>query len=940
MRKRISQKVFLAISLCLLNIGLSQSNHLYYHKNPTPVEDGEPVEISQLLFTDTRIISGMLFFRDKGEMSFQEVEMIFEGGKWVGIIPGHRVTTLGIEYVTILTKLDGGKIALPLIDDPFKEPLSIRVGPRSKDKKARQSAKDIGDYAQADILILSPEDGSINRPDEIVISASLFNAPNVDQDEFQIYIDDKDYTDQTIISGDVLSLVPDEDLEFGFHEIKLMFKTTYGINIQPIEWSFSTSKGMGNIAESFKYKGSLVGKRSTNTASSISIEDRQYTGKIDAELSWVKARYSFRQSSRESKFAQPVDRKTLSLQVTDYLKIENGDVYPSISQFILDGKKVKGRYMDVDVNYGFGFDGFNILGRDLFAFDFKGSVELKTVSGVLARKVQYQNGLDRAYELLTNEVRYDEFGNRVYLFDRKGYTFPRKINAAKLAFTFNDWFKVGLHFLKAKDEFEKIKVRAPESSLFSVDTSIFGDSLSMNYTLAQFIDSLNNDDTVKIKKKNWDDGSPQENLAFGFDLEGSMDNRKLLFQMGWNMSLTNYNIWAGTASKDSLDLLMDTLQDGKLLGSYDVSAIGSFIDSYEDIFTVNPLYMTPILPIDPIAAEESSFRAFLNMPASAYYLRLKGSYSFNNILIQYRQLGPEYRSFGNPYLTNNIREFTINDRLSTLGRRLMFVVGYKYRDNKLSDLVAHPIATKTISINTTLVPGPGAPSIILNLQSIGRTNGIDSIDTDQYGNYLGDSRENSQALNVMASINIPGNFNLFTTTTSINLNSITYKDNLASERNKDYFFQKSETQSISATLSTRFQIPLKTTSTFNQTRIFIPYLDQDNVAQEQVNTWTSMSASAQYGLYDNRLRLRSGLDFTTNGKKDATSVKLYGGKIGADWNIMDKLTLSFNSSIRMNNSKGYLSDNIDNDGDGKIDEKTEGWSTNSSGFNLTLGYRF
>ena len=61
-----------------------------------------------------------------------------------------------------------------------------------------------------------------------------------------------------------------------------------------------------------------------------------------------------------------------------------------------------------------------------------------------------------------------------------------------------------------------------------------------------------------------------------------MDNRKLLFQMGWNMSLTNHNIWAGTASKDSLDLLLDTLSDGKLMGSYDVSAIGDFIDAYSD----------------------------------------------------------------------------------------------------------------------------------------------------------------------------------------------------------------------------------------------------------------------------------------------------------------------------------------------------------------------
>jgi len=940
MRKRILQKGILIISLCLLRIGLSQSNHLYYHNNPSPVQAGYNVEISQLLFTDEHIISGMLFFRDKGEMSYQEVEMVFESGKWVGVIPAQRVTIKGIEYVTILKTSTGGKIALPLKDDPFEAPLLIRVGPDLVIKKKNQTSDNVRDYAIADVLILSPEDGSINRPDEIVISASLFNAPNVDQKDFQILIDDKDYTDQTIISGDVLSLVPDEEIQFGFHNISLRLKTTYGIDIEPIQWSFSVSKGMENFAESFIYKGSLSSKRSSTTASSISIDESQYSGKIDAELSWIKARYSFRRSSRESKLSQPIDRTSLILQVTDYLRVENGDVYPSISPFLLDGKKVNGRHIDVDINYGFGFDGINLFGRDLFAFNLKGALEIQTVSGKLARDVQYQNGIDRAYELLTNDVRYDEFGNRVYLLNRKGYTFPRDITASRLAFSINNRYKASIHFLKAKDDYEKIKIRTPGNSLFRVDTTIFGDSLIKQYTLAQFIDSLTNGDTVKIKKKNWDDGLPQENLAMGFDLEGAMDNRKLLFQMGWNMSLTNHNIWAGPAKKDSLDILMDTLVDGKLMGSYDVSAIGDFIDSYEDIFTVNPLYMTPILPIDPIAAEENQFRAFLNMPASAYYLRVKGSYSFNNILIEYRQLGPGYKSFGNPYLTNNIREFSINDRLSTLGRRLMFVLGYKYRDNKLSELVVHPIATRTVSMNTTLVPGPGAPSIILNIQSIGRTNGIDSIDTDQYGNYLGDNRENSQALNVMASVNIPGNFKTFTTTTSINMTSISYKDNLASERNKDYFFQKAETQSVSATFSTRFEFGLKTTSTFNQTKIIIPFLDDNNFAQQETNIWTSISTSAQYGLYDNRLRFRSGIDFTTNGKKDNSSIKLYGGKIGSDWDIIDKLTLSFVSSIRMNNSKGYSSDQKDNDGDGRIDEKRENWSTNSSGFNLSLGYRF
>jgi hypothetical protein len=446
-------------------------------------------------------------------------------------------------------------------------------------------------------------------------------------------------------------------------------------------------------------------------------------------------------------------------------------------------------------------------------------------------------------------------------------------------------------------------------------------------------------DTVAIKSKYWDDGSPQENLVLGFDFEAALDNRKILFQTGWNMSLTNNNIWAGTANADSLDLMMDTLVDGKLM-DIPIEEIGDLIESYKDIFTIHPLYMSPIVPIDPIVQEKSPIRAILNMPSSAYFFRMKGSYSFNNLLIEFRQLGSEYKSFGNPYLTNNIREFTLNDRLSLLGRRLMMAVGYKYRDNKLSELIANPVATKTVSFNTTLVPGPGAPSIVMNIQSIGRTNGIDSIDTDQYGNFLGDSREDSQALNIMGSVNLPGNFGSVSTTTSINVNSIAYKDNLVGEREDDFLFQKAETQSISATFSTRFKFPLKTSTSFNRTQLFIPYMDINNKPYKDESAWTSISTNAQYSLFKNRLRFRGGLDFMTNGETDDSSTNLYGGKIGGDWDILNKLTLTFNSSIRMNDIKLYKTDESDNDDDGKVDESGENWTINSSGFNLTLGYRF
>ena len=942
MLNRTSQRVFLTLYLYLMCILLSQSNHLYHHSNPSTIEIGNPIQISQLMFSQEPIQSGMLYFRETGKLSFQEIKMSYENGRWTGIIPAHRVTISGIEYLTILQTYDGGRIAMPLIDDPFNKPLFIKVISTKTVGIQKKSINKNNNYTNADILVLSPETGSVMLPDEVVISASLFNAPSVDQSKFQLLVNNKDYTDQTVIFDDVLSLVPSEELEFGFYKIKLLFKTKYGMDVEPVEWTFSISKGVKNFSESFKYNGSFLGKKSQSNASSISIDDQEYSSKLNAEISWIKIRYSSRASSRESKFLQPINRSSFIIQITDYLKIENGDVYPSISPFLLDGKRVNGRHIDAGFDYKIGFNGFRIFGKDLLGFELTGGFELQTVSGELIRAVQYQNGIDRAYELLTDYAKYDASGNRIYLFNRKGYTFPRKINAYRFGLSFNNNFKAGIHLLKAKDDFDKINLYASENSTFSVDSSITGDTVTTYYTLARFIDSVanGNSNLIKVKNKNWANGNPQENLALGFEVEGALDNRKLLFQLGWNMSLTNYNIWAGRANKDSLDLLMDTIPDGKLLGDYPVSDIGKFIDDYSDVFTVNPLYMTPILPIDPIIAQESTLRAILNMPASAYFFRVKGSYMFNNILVEYRQLGSQYKSFGNPFLTNNIREFFINDRLSLLGRRLMFVAGYKYRDNKLSELVTNPVATKTVSLNTTLVPGPGAPSIIMNIQSIGKTNGIDSIDVDQYGNYLGDNREDSQALNLMASINLPGNFENFTTTSSINVNSISYTDNLASNRKKDFFFQKAETQSLAATLSTRFVFPLKTTSTFNQTKIFIPYLDQNNIAQKQTNTWTSYMMSAQYAFLENRLRLRSGIDYTTNGKKDDTAIKLYGGKLGCDWDIFDKLTLTFNSSIRLNNNKNNNFDEIDNDGDGKTDEKRENWSMNSSGVNLTLGYKF
>ena len=70
-------------------------------------------------------------------------------------------------------------------------------------------------------------------------------------------------------------------------------------------------------------------------------------------------------------------------------------------------------------------------------------------------------------------------------------------------------------------------------------------------------------------------------------------------------------------------------------------------------------------------------------------------------------------------------------------------------------------------------------------------------------------------------------------------------------------------------------------------------------------------------------------------KNNNPSIKLFGLKFNADWDIVDNLILVSNLSTRLNNTitKQY---NANED----KDEITSEWKTSSSGVNLTLGYRF
>ena len=927
---------FILLLFCT-NIIIGQSTSQYYHSNPQQVEAGEDVNISVTLFITDPIISGMLFFRSNDQMSYQETPMRYINGNWEGVIPGRQVVGDGIDYVVILHKRSWGRISVPFDDNPFDNPLSFYISQKNQEQISEQqvqSKKNIinnDSYIDADILILSPENGSVNRPDEVVIAASLFNTDAVDTANYRVLIDGKDYTDKSILDEGVLTLTPDE-LPIGPHFVRLLFKTSYGLDITPIEWSFIITKSMVNMSESFRYKGNIGAVNTNSSASGINLAEQENNGKINGELSWVKVRYSYRNSSRESTLLQPLNRETLTLQVTDYLKLEYGDVYPSLSPFLLDGKRVRGRHIHVDLPW----------------------LDFQYVFGELARQVNYKNRVDGGYSFLVNDTELNPDGTRVFNFTRKGYTFPQDVSAARLSFTFFNIFSGGFHFLKAKDNFDEMPQFIGEDAMFTftpldstLDSAyIFNDYINDNsqYMFGKFKQLAEaRGDAVSLPIKNWAGVAPKENLVTGFNFETALDNRNIIFQLAWNYSLTNNNIWDGPLTLAELDTKLDSVKDNKIM---DISLDGvPDPDDYEELFTINE-FLTPFVPVDPAVMSTNPIRAIINMPSSALHVRLKGSYTLNNLLVEYRQIGPEFYTFGNPYMTNNIRELTIKDRLSLLGRRLMLVVGYSTRDNKLSETVLNPLKTNTLMLNTTLVPGPGAPSVVFNMQVIGKANGVDSVEVDSLGRFLKDNREDSRALNTLFSVNIPGSMGPISNTIAINFNSITYSDLVATDekylenpRRDDYLFQKSDTRTYSANVSSRFPFPLRTVLSLNKTQIFMPMVDQNlNVIKNEI-AWTSGGLSGTYSLRNNSIRVSSGVDYMTNGS-DKNSVQIVGGKLGCDWDIISNLVLSVKSNIRLNRIKANKDDGLDNDNDGKVDNRGEIWSTSNSGIVFSLNYRF
>ncbi len=903
--------------LLLLISSLSSQTRLLYHVPPPYAEVGKELILKASSFELIDPIDATLYYRLPGSKSFLEIPFIDSGINWEAYIPGFAVTKEGLEYVITFQFSKDRLVSFPR-EDPYNNPHYLITVPPKQREIGLMNIR-----ANKDVLILSPEPNQLIDQKSVFIAASFFNANKIDISSIQLLIDNINVSNSMLIEEDILSYDPGE-LSVGIHTVELLLKDLDGNDIEPIIWKFTVGTQRVELSEIIKYNGKVNSRLSSEKLSGTSLNIAELVGDIKVDAQWAELSTNLRLTSRESPYSQPHNRFGTSFSFGNIIDVNFGDFYPQLSHFTIDGKRVRGIGVNADLNW----------------------FRIQFINGELNRVVQEKNNVNGGYNILYDLTSTNEDGSKSYYLNRTGFTFRRNVTGLRLSTNLFSKLKAGVHLIKTRDDTTSVN-KILNRATFLSDSLVQGVPVGI-YTIDAFSNALTlAGNKLNSPTNNWSGQKPQDNLVFGFNVGTVLDNRKLTVDFDWNISLYNRDIWNGEMSISELDTALDDTLDGfigllydeggnELSGSTKISTGDILFDpeSFKSMFIINT-NMTPIVPIDINAFSSNPITTIINMPSSAFRIKLRGNYSKNSILAEYLQVGPEYISLANPYLRSNTRQFTISDRISLLDQKLFLNLGFKHLDNKILKTTISPLNTNTFFMNLTFLLGPNMPTFVLNYQLIGKSN--EKTKLDSVGSGTIDMREDSKASTSMFAVSFPFISGNLKQNITLNIGNVTNFDNLNNKRSNLYLFPKTDSKTISATLSTLFPNQLKTVYHMSQTKLEIPFINNNQLAKTPY-TWTNFSLSANKMIFEDKVNSKGVITFLNS--KSQINSKLLGLKAGLDYRFQENLTASIMSQVRFNYTPGFKKDGLDNDRDGKIDNSGEVFNINSMGIIFNVQYNF
>ena len=293
-----------------------------------------------------------IYFRIKGQVDYQYIEMDRQLDSFTGEIPSTAVRTPGVEYFILALMVDKSMATSPA-SNPFYAPHEVVVTPKAQkeDKIVPPIPAPIPEETttslvtidvQVTVLSPTPEE-TIEQQDVVIAVSFLGETEKIDLKSIRLLLDGKDQTTQADISENLISYVP-EKLSTGTHDVKIEVSDIDGNRLNDVSWKFFVSekiKAVQSTQRKLPFSGKIFAETRNEKVVDSTLVTNNFGGNIRGKFGALRYHGMIFITSREKPEFQPRNRFLLEVG-TSWIGVKLGDTSPRFNELVLWGRRVRG----------------------------------------------------------------------------------------------------------------------------------------------------------------------------------------------------------------------------------------------------------------------------------------------------------------------------------------------------------------------------------------------------------------------------------------------------------------------------------------------------------------------------------------------------------------------------------------------------------------------
>ncbi len=690
----ISISVILLLIICFPSWSAAQ--YQVQHTAPTVInpEDNSTLRFSVPGISRSDIQQAYLYYRTEGDVSYNQQQVDYRQGTFQTKLDINSDESSSVEYYFSLTTRDGNRTTYPE-QNPSDQPVRVEVVDReSKDPDLKNKEGTLA--AKIGYNILSPDpDKRVSREDLVIAATFFYEDTTIQKGSFQLHLDGQNVTSEAQTSSYFLSYVP-ERITRGSHRVKIVYERN-GSRYKVAEWSFeigtpdteTEALSFQQGQENFTSGEVQFSARDQQVAQS---QDDILRGRLRMRGRQGDLRYSVtgNLTTQESSRLQPQNRFSAELRYQDWAELRAGDFYEQMSRMTLSGRRVRGVNAELHLN------GDNINGMFVY--------------GRMRRSVPnlYQ-AIQSSYDTVGttgNQPIIDSTYSMSFQNQGRG-AYQRKIVGGRISFGDRTPIRWGLNAIKVQDDTNSVD---PVNDFLDVTSR--PDRLTSQLTNEEIQYLQQNPGALSVTGTE----NPKGNFVTSTDLSLNLDQNRIRFDTEVGVSMLNNDINGGYLTQeraDDLGLDLDHSTEDIL------SQLSWFIIVNENMSTLPFRY-------DQSGSGDSELQPFVPMGIFGGRSEARFYYFDHRLRVQYRWMGPDYRSLANSTIRRDLSGFNISDRFNLLQNQIFVTLGYERLQNNVLGTEDATTTTSTYRTNLSWYPvRSDLPRISAGIRLRDRGNGVE-----------------------------------------------------------------------------------------------------------------------------------------------------------------------------------------------------------------------